>query len=143
MDGFKEALSNLTFISNTMRSSINIVSTYILTTPPANLMNSIPNIFPEALKDLAAGIKDNTGTPRPEDIQNLFETALKLCADNPIMAVICVLQVLLLAFPAAIIAPFLAILGFSGLGPVAGESVCFFTTFPLPLFSLPPLSELV
>ena len=85
----------------------------------------MPDVSPERLQELAGILKDRAGNIRAEDISNLFEEAKKSCADNPVRAAILVLQLLLLICPAVMTVPFLAVLGFTGLGPLAGECVFF------------------
>ncbi|KAF1356867.1 hypothetical protein BDV97DRAFT_394746 [Delphinella strobiligena] len=86
-----------------------------------DLKNAVPDISADTLKSLIQSIKERAEHLNAEDINNLWETAKELCRNNPIQATILVLQVLILACPLLLTAPFLALLGFTGVGPLAGS----------------------
>lgn len=88
-----------------------------------DLKNAVPDISADTLKSLIQSIKERAEHLNAEDINNLWETAKELCRNNPIQATILVLQVLILACPLLLTAPFLALLGFTGVGPLAGKHI--------------------
>lgn len=94
---------------------------------PHDTIEAIKTVTLKDLQHLAAIARD-----RPlnaETVKMLFEEAMKThSVGTTAIAAALVIYIIIVCFPLAAVTPFLAALGFTSVGPAAGEyAICFFT----------------